>query len=544
MAAGTGNCPSNTDSLYVTFDALPVITTQASVESCISSDEVALASDVSGAASVLWSSTGGGTFSPNGTVQDVVYIPTAGEIASGDATVTLSAIAGNSCGTVTETVTITFREEAVVNAGTDVVACETDESLTLAGTITGAGYGGQWSTNAFGNFSDATALDSDYNFGTNDILIGNARLILTSTNNGACPAVADTINIVINRQPSVDAGTDAFVCKSTGVVSLNGDVEFAESTMWSTLGDGVFLPSGEEIDTEYVIGNVDGTSGLVNLVLTANALPGCASASDTVAVNINNPLVAGFSNGVACAESAVQFLDETEVLSGQISSWRWDFGGGNISNQQNPLFVFNTPGSRSVELVVSSTLGCNDTIVQLINIVEGPNASFEISDNPAPINFDVRFNDTSVGAETWNWTFGDFVGTSDIQNPTYNYPTEGNYNVTLTVIDDVGCVDTARTTITIEGFLVLPPRLPNTFSPNNDGMNDVYLVRGGPFTELEFTVYDGWGSEIFKTTDQNIGWDGTEGGKQSPTGVYVYTVKATNLKGDSFDYSGKINLIR
>src|SRR5690606_3335299 len=100
MAAGTGNCPSHTDSLYVNFDALPVITTQVSVESCVSSAEVALASDVSGAASVLWESAGGGTFSPNPTVQDLMYIPTAGEIASGSATVTISAFSGTSCATV------------------------------------------------------------------------------------------------------------------------------------------------------------------------------------------------------------------------------------------------------------------------------------------------------------------------------------------------------------------------------------------------------------------------------------------------------------
>ena len=545
LAEGTGNCPSHTDSLYITFDALPVIVTQANVESCVTSDEVALASNVSGAASVLWESTGGGTFSPNGTVQDVVYLPTAGEIASGDATVTLSAISGNACGTISEAVFISFREPAMVNAGVDMVACATDSAITLSGAVNGDGYGGQWSTNAFGTFGPAaTQLDAEYTFANNDILIGGARLILTSTNNGACLAVSDTVEVTINRQATVNAGSDAFVCKSAGLVSLNGNAEFAESTMWTTLGDGVFLPSGEEIDTEYVIGNADGTNSMVDLILSATALPGCTNVSDTVAVSISNPLIASFSNGLACAESTIQFLDETQVLAGSISSWRWDFGDGNVSNQQNPQFVYATPGSRTVELIVSSTLGCNDTIVQMINVAEGPDASFEISDNPAAINFNVRFTDTSVGATDWKWTFGDLFGTADVQNPTYEYPIEGNYNVTLVVTGSSGCTDSSSTTINIEGFLVLPPRLPNTFSPNADGMNDVYLVRGGPFTELEFTIYDGWGSEIFKTTDQNIGWDGTEDGKQSPVGVYVYSVRATNLNGDKFDYSGKINLIR
>src|SRR5690606_20331854 len=128
--------------------------------------------------------------------------------------------------------------------------------------------------------------------------------------------------------------------------------------------------------------------------------------------------------------------------------------------------------------------------------------------NPAAINSNVRFTDTSVGANSWSWTFGDFMGASENQNPTYEYPMEGNYDVTLSVTNAAGCADTSKTAIRVEGLLVLPPRLPNTFSPNDDGINDVYLVRGGPFTYLEFTVYDGWGSEIFKTTSQDIGWDG------------------------------------
>ena len=157
---------------------------------------------------------------------------------------------------------------------------------------------------------------------------------------------------------------------------------------------------------------------------------------------------------------------------------------------------------------------------------------------------DVRFSNTSVGASTWEWDFGDLSPLSNLQNPTHEYLVEDNYNVTLTVTAASGCADLITKSLEISGFKILPPRLPNTFSPNGDGLNDVYLVRGGPFTELEFTIYDGWGRKIFKSTDQNIGWDGTEGGKQSPIGAYVYTIKATNLNGDTFDYSGKINLIR
>ena len=97
-------------------------------------------------------------------------------------------------------------------------------------------------------------------------------------------------------------------------------------------------------------------------------------------------------------------------------------------------------------------------------------------------------------------------------------------------------------------YVAMPPRIANSFSPNDDGNNDVFYIRGGPFLSLEVIVYDAWGVEIFKTTDpvSNVenGWDGTQNGKQTPIGVYVYTVVATTLDGKTYDYSGKINLFR
>jgi gliding motility-associated-like protein len=139
---------------------------------------------------------------------------------------------------------------------------------------------------------------------------------------------------------------------------------------------------------------------------------------------------------------------------------------------------------------------------------------------------------------------GDGFSTFSTANVEFAYPEEGNFIVSLTALGQGGCQDSTSQIVNIDGRLVLPPRLPNTFSPNNDGLNDVFYVRGGPFSALEFRVYNGWGQEIFSTIDQELGWDGTQGGEQLPLGIYVYTIKATTILGASFDYSGKINLIR
>jgi gliding motility-associated-like protein len=539
------NCPSTLDSLTLSFDRIPVIDAPGAISVCVTEPSVVVSTDVDFADGVIWSTTGSGVFLPDNESEDITYEPSAADIAAGDITLTIQAISEGECGVNEQFVQVNFRELAQVNAGLDQVACESDGQVSLSGSVDGEDYQPVWTTTSFGTFDpDNTSENTNYIFGNNDILIGEATLILSSTNNGACPAISDTVTITINTQPVVDAGDDDFICRSTGLVPLNGSVSNAESFEWSTLGDGAFLPSEDVLDPEYVVGNLDVINEQVELILTAEGLEGCSSTTDTVTITINNPVIADFSFSPSCVGAATQFTDQSKVLAGSIAAWRWNFGAGNISNQQNPVFAFTSVGTPSVELVVTSSLGCNDTITQFVNVVEGPTAAFLVSDNPAPINFEVDFQDASSDAVDWFWDFGDDFGTANTQNASYSFDEEGDYIVTLLVTGATGCVDSAQTNLVISGELILPPRLPNSFSPNGDGMNDVFFVRGGPFIELDFRVYDSWGAEIFATTDQEIGWDGFINGNQAPTGVYVYTINAVNLEGESFEGTGKINLFR
>jgi gliding motility-associated-like protein len=542
-AQGNGTCPAVSDSVVVTIDQTPLAEIIADAAVCTTSPEFELNADVSNADTFEWSSAGAGTFSPDNTTDDVVYTPSAAEIAAGTASITLTATSIGSCGTVSSELDVQFTSPAIVNAGVDQTLCSTEESVQLAGaSSTGAAI---WSTTSFGSFvPGSTDLNAVYVFGENDILVGFAEVIITSDENGPCEAVTDTVEFTINPAPIVDAGADQFVCETEGLLLLSGSAENFEDVQWTTEGDGIFLNTGDPLAPEYIFGNADILNEQVEIVLTAVGLDGCASESDTTLITISAPLQAAFSHTNACVGSPVQFTDETEVFDGEIDGYIWNFGNGIIDNQQNPTFVFSEPGTEFVQLVVESSLGCTDTTSQVITVVEGPSAQFEVNQFRAPINFDFIFDDASTGAVQWNWNFGDGLGITQQQNPTYSYPDEGEYVVTLTVSGTTGCTDSISQSLIVEGQLVLPPRLPNSFSPNGDNINDVYFVRGGPFTQLDFRVYDNWGREIFKTTDQEIGWDGTDNGSDSPIGVYVYTIKATNFEGETFDYSGRINLFR
>ena len=542
---GGGNCPARIDSLLVTFDLLPIITVTSSVDVCTSSQQVAITSDVQNANSILWSSPGGGSFTPNATSEDVNYIFTAIEIANGTANLQLGATSNGACGTVQQFVNIQFLIPATVDAGPDLVACDIDGQVTLAGAISGITTSGLWSTNSFGTFNPTpNQLDGSYLFGPNDILLGTASLTLTSIANGPCPAVIDNLVITINKQPIVNAGADFAACGNAGSFDLTGVVSNSASILWTTAGDGVFLPDATVTDPTYVLGPGDESAGTITLNLEAAGLLGCNTVTDELVITLSNPIEAFFVNNAACAGLGTQFLDQTSVSTGSIVSWNWDFGNGIVSNLQNPTVIFDVEGGYNVRLVASSSLGCNDTIVQLIIVSPTPLASFTLSNNPAPTEFDIQFTSTSQFVNSWLWNFGDNEGTADTEVATYSYLESGSYVITLTATNQGGCSNRVSQVLVIDGIIILPPRLPNTFSPNGDGLNDIYFIRGGPFTEITFKVYDGWGSEIFSTNDQSIGWDGTQNGKQSPVGVYVFTIVATNLNNDQFDYSGRINLLR
>ncbi|MBC7864016.1 MAG: gliding motility-associated C-terminal domain-containing protein, partial [Bacteroidia bacterium] len=122
----------------------------------------------------------------------------------------------------------------------------------------------------------------------------------------------------------------------------------------------------------------------------------------------------------------------------------------------------------------------------------------------------------------------------------HSYGTGGLYTVSLVVMDQNGCVDTAAHDI----LVALLPVLPTAFTPNGDGNNDVFIVRGGPFKSLLFKVYNNWGELLFETTDQTLGWNGLYKDVEQPMGVYVWTVEVEIAEGRSIKKSGDVTLIR
>ncbi|MEM7297920.1 MAG: gliding motility-associated C-terminal domain-containing protein, partial [Bacteroidota bacterium] len=191
--------------------------------------------------------------------------------------------------------------------------------------------------------------------------------------------------------------------------------------------------------------------------------------------------------------------------------------------------------------------GClYDTLV-LVPSYSPVAANFSVNPNADCIAFDANplsFIDLSQHGLSGSWDFGngEVQPYSPGSNPSVSYDQAGSYMVILEIQNEGGCPDTTALDICI-----LPPTplfIPDIFSPNGDGNNDILFVRGAGIVEINFMIYDRWGEQVFVSTNPDFGWDGQFRGKPSPSGVYVYHLTVALNSGIRQTLKGDITLIR
>jgi gliding motility-associated-like protein len=174
--------------------------------------------------------------------------------------------------------------------------------------------------------------------------------------------------------------------------------------------------------------------------------------------------------------------------------------------------------------------------------VERPVADFAIEGSTWESNFPISFHDQSWGAIAWSWNFG-FPGLASLDpNPTITYPDPGHFPVRLAIQDTLGCVDTLVRTINVAPEFNL--YFPTAFSPDGDGINEVFGVVGTNIQNFHMLIYDRWGKLAFETEDPTEGWDGSMNGKKPVPGVYNYLYRYLGPSGQTADRYGSVLLFR
>ena len=201
--------------------------------------------------------------------------------------------------------------------------------------------------------------------------------------------------------------------------------------------------------------------------------------------------------------------------------------------------------SRAPELR-TTTAGCADTLAQTVNVNVSPTALYN---DTIHYPFNGIYTDESFITQgsivSWAWDFGDST-VATVQNPIHTYPDSGMYIVTLAVTSDSGCVSVFSDTtfIMLYSDAVTDPVLPSAFTPNGDGHNDAFYVRGGPMQEMTLNVFNEWDNLIFTSTSQTYGWDGTYKGKPQPAGTYIWTLTGTTMAGTPINMYGSVTILR
>ncbi len=535
-------CAPNTDAMTVQLHQLPTANAGADVLLCNGIEPVQLQGTMQNGATVQWSTSGSGTFSPSANVADPVYHPSQADSTAGVVQLTFTVQGTGGCAPASDVKQVTIVPTRQPNAGFNLNACADGQEIQLQGSITGPG-GAVWSTTGTGTFlPDANTLNAVYQPSSTDLVFNQLQFTLTTTDNQGCAPNTDAMTLYMHQPPVAHAGADQSVCNAALGLSLNGSVAGATGGLWSTTGTGSFLPNANTLAVQYQPSTNDALAGTIQLILTTTGSAFCPATSDTLIVSFSNPMVPDFDVSQFCSGTATQFDDNTNANGAQILAWNWSFSDGAQLSGQHVAHAFS-PGDHSALLTVIGPNGCTSSISKDFTILEVPLAGFGTGGSMT-VGEPVTFTDASEGATAWLYTFGDSTASSVLPSPAHTYEQEGRYVVTQTVTNANGCSATLSMIVEVHESEIQPPMLPNAFSPNGDGVNDVFYVRGGPFAEMHLVIYNGWGEKIFESNDPLFGWDGTYKGQPEVNGVYTYTVTGITTDGQEHARTGKVTLIR
>lgn len=286
------------------------------------------------------------------------------------------------------------------------------------------------------------------------------------------------------------------------------------------------------------------SSGTFTVIVTDNCTATPAVAHSNIVVNPLPDVDFLINPNEGCLPLQVSFINQSTTPAG--STYQWDLGNGFTDNNTNTNYTYTEHGNYDITLVVTTPEMCTDSMVKEngVHVFENPVAAFTPSPATATVlDAEIDFTDNSYLASTWQWSFGNGMAFSQLQNPTYTYPDTGIYIVQLIVGSNELCYDTTYEKIEITGAFTI--YIPNAFTPNNDNKNDFFFANGYGIKSMRTLIFNRWGNKIFESSSVNEKWNGrSEDGNICPIGVYVYFIEVTDMFGKPHRYEGKVSLVK
>jgi|GEM_PF-754552 len=250
-----------------------------------------------------------------------------------------------------------------------------------------------------------------------------------------------------------------------------------------------------------------------------------------------------FFDEPACVDNPTLFQDLSEIDLGEIVSWSWRFNEGLLGDSTTEWVMFPEPGILPVRLTVVSDANCAATIEKDVEVYpETVRAAFDFE----PERIEVlepyaQYWDRSVNPVQWRW-FADGESFSTKQNPYVVYPRDtATMEVRLQVLNRFGCEDDTVRKVVVEPIYAL--YIPNAYSPNGNGLNDGFAIRGEGIQEVLMIVRDRWGQEVCRIDALNTPVDLLEFVVEPQT-VFNYEVYVVDKNGREDFRTGSIIVVR
>ena len=403
----------------------------------------------------------------------------------------------------------------------------------------------RWEFDINGRMESRDTKDASFDFGIpgtyNGLMILNPGTVCT-----------DTARVVVQVFPSVKAQFDVSLpACAIGAVGFNNT---------SVLNQGASLRS-----IEWNFGDNNRSSSVspqhtysragtypVNLVILTNT--GCR---DTARSEVNyfpapsDAIRLQAQPGEICAQAGQLNLSLTVPLEMNHPRYlvEWDFGDGSNGTGFTVGKTYANPGTYTVAYQLTAPGGCGvqgNNASRPIVVKEKPSVDFTFTpEEPSARDPLVTFSETSTLADNWRWDFGG-KGMSSERNPSFLFPSEGNYAVKLVVGNGLFCRDSVIREVKIksEGAMYIP----NVFSPNENGANEVFKPLGllPGISNYQFKIFSRWGQLVFQSSDPEEAWNGkiNNQGESCGQGTYFFQVVFQSAAGKTVSKQGTVMLLR
>jgi gliding motility-associated-like protein len=352
---------------------------------------------------------------------------------------------------------------------------------------------------------------------------------LTGTDVNGCTG-SSTVTVTVNPIPTIIVAGDTICFGTSTTLTASG----AQTYTWEPI-TGLNSPTGKT-----VIANPAAT---ITYTITGTDSNTCVSTTTALVTVIPSPVVIT-TNGNACPGDSV-ILTASGAITYKWSPNKW------LNTTTGDKVIVHPIATTTYTVTGTGGNGCASTATSTATVNPVPLAGIIAAPNPTsvfkPI---VNFNDNSIGdVVKWKWSFGDYKkSTSAQKNPSFTYPdTIGHYDVRLIVTNQYGCVDTTWTTIYVKGEFSF--FIPNTFTPNGDGVNDGFTPKGTGIdvTDYDLWIFDRWGNMIWHTDDWGQTWDGHAHHGENVAQIDTYVWKVHVREADTHivhNYIGHVNIVK